>query len=512
MNAHIFKLLRLFFCVCQILLKVQLQAQDVSKALVINSGEAFYDGKEVILTGDVVVEHSLGTISAHRFSMQSCDEGKTQFSLLNMLEDVHIHLTGGGEISCQKAIVDYGQLQGDFYGNALHPSVIYSNENEKSCSQQSIPLVKFQSSHLVIFLERNEKDGKKQGQPIVKQIDANEQVKVEYDQRFFLNADYLTYYRLLQTCDSKIPAGLLTLGMYHSTAKCLLTTLNRDEIQSRVIVIDTLKQLLNLEDVIGRLNSVSKGQSPSTLNFSSKQLQWDELAQKLTLIDQVQLNYGEALTLKTDKEIIIHKSQLRNTSVVTSLVIPERLEMTYVDSVKEINGFLSCPGSLVLDNEKYSILLKGLSAQQDMQETHQVYLKELEREMYADEIRIDYNWDKQVAVFTTITLLGHVRVIVSENKEIDAASVVSYYALADSVTYFPEKKEMLFEGTRENPVLLFDEKNHIQMSANVLVVQHDGVNKKPLIQGKGHVRFTFRDSEVEQFKQAFQLDTFILGK
>ena len=80
-----------------------LQAHETS--VNVSSEAAVYNGKKVELTGDVVVQHSLGQISAHRLSFLPEMDKKTakRYASLEVSDGVEILLKEGGQLHCQES-------------------------------------------------------------------------------------------------------------------------------------------------------------------------------------------------------------------------------------------------------------------------------------------------------------------------------------------------------------------------------------------------------------------------
>lgn len=115
-------------------------------SLTVDSGVAVMDEKGVSLTGDVKVNHALGRISAHRFSM-SRTPGEEGQGLLKMSGNVLIQWNGGGELACEEAEIDCCKMSGVFVGSD-NASVVYRNgENEQ--------LLEMKSNRMDVLLKRD---------------------------------------------------------------------------------------------------------------------------------------------------------------------------------------------------------------------------------------------------------------------------------------------------------------------------------------------------------------------
>ena len=213
----------------------------------VNSGSASYDGKKMVLTGDVVVQHSLGQISARRLSFNPQAEKQGNQTSLEISESVEILLKGGGMLQCQQADVDYARMRGIFLGNAELPDVVYRNEGEK----KNAP-IEVKSGQMILDLIRQPGADSSSPQTVVKQIEADQNVRVAYDKDYFLLADHALYQRLSNTDPSSL-AGMLTLSVQGSRPFCLLTSVNGDSIQAKTIQVNAGDRKIWLAEAEGKL-------------------------------------------------------------------------------------------------------------------------------------------------------------------------------------------------------------------------------------------------------------------
>src|ERR1700733_12087732 len=73
----------------------------------ISSSNASYDGNALILKGQVLLDHGLGTMQAEEAVLQKQEVGKDfPFSLIHLEKDVLLKLNQTGELKCEKADLD----------------------------------------------------------------------------------------------------------------------------------------------------------------------------------------------------------------------------------------------------------------------------------------------------------------------------------------------------------------------------------------------------------------------
>lgn len=93
--------------------------------------EAKYKEKVVVLTGDVEVEHSLGTLKAQQVEIYTIPEEKSPRLKTILLKDsVNVLLKEGGRLTSQEADLDYLQKKAIFYTNVIFEDS-YKGKNNK---------------------------------------------------------------------------------------------------------------------------------------------------------------------------------------------------------------------------------------------------------------------------------------------------------------------------------------------------------------------------------------------
>ena len=487
-----------FYFIWIFFLMPMVQAQEFPslEMMRVNSGEAQYDGKEIVLVGQVNVQHSLGEISARRLCIQpaSGKEKKNKLGLLKISENVHIKLEGGGELACEEAEVDYSKLEGVFLGNSASPDVIYTAEG----SDDKNPQLMVKSTRMVVDLFREE------AKTLVKQIHALQNLRINYRQEYLLHADCAVYQTIASEPSS--PAGLLTLTMDGPNATCQLTTIHGDHVQAKKIQAATIERRLWLETPRGILNMHREADSPQTLEFEANELAWDDQAGFLHLKGKVNIIQNETLQVSTDYEISISQIIVNGQKTLRSIKAPQKVQVSYQDMLKGRAHKIICPGSLTIDHERQEIILQGSSDQSGKEEIQQVYIEDAMGEMYADYIKMNYSWENRQFTPKNILLEGHVRLLNRFDGHIQESGSVLHYALADRMDYFPKEQEIILAGSKDTRVLFFDKVNNVQMSAPSLKVKRDAETGKNFIQGLGDVRFTFMERELEQLKQHFRLE------
>lgn len=475
----------------------------IEEAIVVNSGEAQYDGKEIVLVGQVAVQHSLGQIAAHRLSLlPSMNKGKkSKLGFLNISEDVHIDLKDGGELYCQQAEVDYAKMQAVFLGNREHPDVIYLKRAEEQ-EEDGKARLELRSLDMTCELIREAESPTLSAKTFIKHITANKNIRVNYNQEYLLLADHAIYQRLPDETTPK--AGLLTLTVKDNLSACMMTNLNGDRLLAHMIRLNTIDRKIWLDQPEGKLYFRNEKNPDQILEFSSQELIWDDQADSLLMKGAVDITQNQTLRMTTSREILISQMRVDGKKTVRFLRSPQDTQIYYSDIQKELGHKIHCPGPFVIDNERLEMtmqLSRDLTLSQE--ENKQVFIEDILGDMYADFVHIYYSWNEKHLVAEKMILQGNVRLVNRYAGPSGDSGVILHYALADSVEYFPKLNEMMLKGENDNRVLFIDKTNNVQMSAPSLKLKHDPITKKDAIQGLGDVRFTFIEKELEQLKNRF---------
>lgn len=471
----------------------------------VNSGEAVYDGKKIVLIGDVVVQHSLGRISAHRLSLlpQQGRKKNSKFSSLEISDKVLIELKEGGQLQCEKGEVDYEKMQGSFLGTAEFPDVVFLNQGEGNgaVGSKRAP-IEVKSNQMTFKLSFGADTASSETH--VSQIEAIQNVRVGYNQDYQLLADHALYQRLPHE-DNSSHQGLLTLTVMEGRPFCRLTNLNEDILDAKTIQVNTFEHQMQLDQPEGKLLMRKEGQPVQALEFKANELTWDDRKQTLRLKGAVDISQNGSLHVQTDHEMTIVQTNFKDKRTLSLIQSPVNTQISYTD-VKGITHRILAPGALTIDHEKQEMTLQGAADRTGQpDEKRQVYIEDLMGDMYADSVRICYHWEGSRIEPEKIILEGNVKLLNRFDGHVDESGSILHYALADIVEFSPKQNEMSLGCSDGNRVLFFDKVNNIQMSAPSLKVRQDTASGKEMIQGEGDVRFTFIEKEIAQLKQRFKL-------
>jgi hypothetical protein len=175
-----------------------------------------------------------------------------------------------------------------------------------------------------------------------------------------------------------------------------------------------------------------------------------------------------------------------------------RTEVTYIYPQKASWHRITCYHPVEIDwNDR---ILRCLNPNSEGKA--QIQFKDTERQIYADNLVVHYQLQKNLLNLQELKLFGHVKLI---QQEIDSKTKESHvqYALADELKYDHESEKLILTAHQNKNVLYFDETHHYRMIAPEIEVKKNPETNKFNIQGQGAVRFTFQEDELEEMRQNF---------
>lgn len=456
-------------------------AKEEKYSFIIDSGEACYDGNELILQENACVECEMGKISASQLILQHSEtDKKEQFSHLKMKGDVSISWNEGGTLFCQNADIDYSTLTGRFWGNEEAPDVLYETfvKGEK---------VKIQGKEMRMLLTKENHTS-----TAIREIEIKGDLYVNKNDQTQIFAERALYQ---QFPDKKM------LYIYPSPDKfCTVLNENEDRIQCKSITVDLFAKKLVFENSQGCFN---KNNQP--LKFSASTLVVDDITQQFILQHNVDLVQEGIGYLHTDHQLILVLENSKDKKGIKSIQAPSDTLISYTDGIKGLAHQLMCHGPLSIDHQLGKAHLESPqdSAGNTPQEK-QIYLEDLMGDVYCDQLDVDYQVTDNGLILKSFSMLGHVQLFNRYDGHIQESSSILQYALADKVEYFPDQQKVTLSGQNGKRVLFIDKINNLQMSAPSLKARYDLKTKKQIIEGVGDVRFTFIENEFERLKQYFR--------
>lgn len=460
--------------------------------LTVDSGEAEYDGRSILLTGNVVVEHMMGKLSSENMQVLSENEGKKKrFNLIKMQNNVLVELREGGQLISDLAELDYDSLTGNFFSNTCDSYVIYS-DNTRSPMQIK--------SHLMSIRLGQEQNRENSQKIVLSSLKAVNDVSIEYS-GYLIKGAIARYERMREmNSKTKAPGKIVLQGEEES--KCQITNSKEDYILANQVEIDTVKQQFFFSEPEGYLSGPAIGGISEKISFSSREMVWDEASDQLILKENVVIHQKGIGDLTSDQEVTIKRDKKKGD--LTSVECQGKTVITHLDELKDLQHTITSYGKVFVDHQsKQTVINTPFDKQGIPDERLQVVYEDHIGKIRANKMTLDYQLLNGVLVPSKLLLEGNVYLInrIGSMEEEDKGQ---QYALADKLTYDFATKQMELKAKKKGRVLFFDKINNLQMSAPRLVVKRDSRTSKDSIKGYGDVRFHFIDNEFEQIRKHFQ--------
>lgn len=479
-----------------------------SKTIVVNADNADYDGVKITLQGAVLVDHPIGILGANYVVMQPKAGFDGEIASVELKENVSLRLTEGGHLSCSDAVIDVVNNSAKCCGNSQNDHVVYT-ENVSGKNGEKLPVV-MKCKTLSLQLDEQQAAGEKPLKDKVREIVAHEQVTVNYNHDFIVSGNQAVYHRHppLVADDSSVPLpGTITLTSSEGSGSCLVTNQCGDMVYANTIEIDTRNRQLVLENPKGTMfRNPTEVMPENALCVRADLATWEEHKGVIVLKGHVEVNDPAMGTLRSNDEIRLFstgqqcKQWVRAESQGESTLIYKSHGSPYAKTVK-------CFGLCVLDHEKLEARLTSPRDENGQRiDDKQVFYSDEKGEIFADKVFIEYkNIEKEIKPHH-INLSGHVKILNRLPELANPEKLGSQYILADNVEFNPETKIMVLSATKGRRVLIYDEENDIEMSAQGVKIIRDAFTKRDAIEGCGDVRFHLVEQELEKLRQQFSLD------
>jgi lipopolysaccharide export system protein LptA len=294
--------MKLLYALFQTLILLSSLSLMAHEQVALTSKMASYNGSSIELSGDVELQHQLGTLYADQMTLSQGDgTTKVRFPVMKLENNVRFAFANGSQLICDKADLNYLTLSGQFSAGAQQPYVIYSDLLTRS-DHRPLPFL-IQSRRMnVTFAEKPSEGGV---QSYINTIDAEEDVQVSYHQHFRAFADKAVYSR--QDLEEGKPRGFIALEALGNEGKCQLTSPAGDLIDANQIQIDIKKRSVAFIQPRGKIQSSGTG-STEGLSFVAHLMNWNIPEETIILNEQVVLD-DPIGTIHADKITMHYRSE-----------------------------------------------------------------------------------------------------------------------------------------------------------------------------------------------------------
>lgn len=467
-----------------------LQAENFN----IQSSYLEYKTNTLHLSQNVSLELDLGTLFADEatvFSEKPNDEVSAYYIHLN--GNVKLFLKDGGQIECSSADIDPVSRMATFHSNAEQEFVTYTEIND---------------SNPFVLKSRNMAAALTPADNSIKYITAEKDVTVMYKDLIKATAPKASFQRheLTEAAVNHRLPGTLILEM-DEQIHCEVTHGNGDFISANRIEIDTINRQMAFTYPTGTLYPKGLNTTVSQpLSFSCDSLVWNDREQILKLSGHIDLSQDNMGTLANEDRVFIYLNEKNKQLELKTIQTYGKTIFRYFDpNKKERSQTITCYGTCILDHENGLTLMNSPhNSAGNVVESKQILIKDDIGELYADKITLYYTHQDQKINPSKIDLEGNVKIFNHSFSDPAKTKIKIEYALADTMEYLPEKKEVWLSGTNNKRVLFFDRINNLQVSATSLKIYRDQTTNRESVQGFGDVRFNFIKREVEEMQNQFR--------
>ncbi len=461
----------------------------------VSSTNASYDGNALVLSGHVVLDHTLGKMTADEASLQKQEVGKDfPFAQIQLRKDVHLALKNSAEVLCGAADLDFTVLKGYLLAKEAG-KVIYSDLLKRK--KENVPLKLMGDAIELTFLKEGEDERKLTYE--IETIQAKSDVVIEYANAFVLYADHALYRRFLgaNTTKAKEFQGIITAYPKDTESKCQLKH-GEDLIDADVIDFDLIRSKASLLNPQGVLTSpllphLSQGQT----KFKAQHLAWDHLKNILTLSGKVVVDDASLGTIQAHDEIQIEHAELNGKTVIKTIHTRGPATLVYQDPLAQKPHKLVSHGTIHIDRDRLNAQLESPMVDGVVSQGKQLYYEEQELGVFADHATLEFSIGEKTLEPVSLTLKGHIRLFSHNANEPPRAGI------ADRLHYSLSTRTLILAANPGNQVLFWDESQGLRMAAPEVHIVFDPESNQRTVKGVGKVQFAFSEEENQRLKQLF---------
>jgi hypothetical protein len=457
----------------------------------LSSSSANFDGNVLHLSGDVQLDHGLGTMRAQEADLERQSSAKDfPFSFIHLRKEVQLALKESAKLQCESADLDFASLKGVLLAPEAG-KVIYSDALKRKKGDKTA--LRLLSNRVELNLLPIGHDGKKTDYTIAS-ILAKEEVTIEYAGSFFLEAGSAFYRK--QDASIKEFQGWITAYPQDENTPCHLTH-GQDKIDADSVEIDLLRSRLLLSHPRGIFASPLIPGQKETVAFSCDTLSWDQTKNQLLLCGAVKIDEKSLGSLSTDGEVELVQSDEKKGSFLKTIRCKGETSMRYFDKSDKATHTLVSHGPFNLDRQRLIANIDSPEIEGCVPESMQIFYQTDEITAYADKAHLEYAKVDGSVEPVALSLKGNIRLFSKEGKKPRRC------ALADRINYAPSTRTLILAADPGKKVLFFDEAKSLRMSAQEVHITQDENTHQEVVKGVGAVQFTLTEDEHLRLKKIF---------
>ncbi len=473
---------------CSVLAVLLMSSSPQNNSGMVSSSSAAYDGNALVLSGQVVLDHGLGTMQAEQAILEKQEGAGKEFPFSSILlkNNVQLLLPEEASLQCESATLDFTTLIGKL-SSSQERKVVYSDVlKRKSGKPIALSISSLESE---LFFEKHEHSGQRSDFAI-KTAQASGDVVVDYGTLFTLKAGKAIYQKT--SSQSELTQGTLQAFPSEEFRFCRIEH-GHDAIDAEAIEVDLAHTAIVFKNAHGKLTTaVIPKLQQGEIHFHSDQILWDQPQNSFHLRGNVSIDESALGSLSTDNELVI----IQGKTGVSSMYSLGSTLLQFQETQSASRHQLMCHGKMLIDHEKMQAVFESPLIDGQIPSDSQLYYEEGKISIYADRAHIDYAAEGAKLRPSTIVLKGNVRV-----RSIDAERPTRF-GISDWVTYSPTTRTFILGAHPGSRVLFFDEKDNLRISAQEIHLTQDGSGPET-VKGVGNVQFSFSAEEETFLKSIF---------
>jgi lipopolysaccharide export system protein LptA len=446
----------------------------------LSSSSAAYDGTALVLSGQVILDHGLGTMKAEEAVLEKQEANGKEFPFSSILlkSKVELKLPEQSFLQCESAALDFSSLKGKLSASEGN-KVLYSDK-----------LLRISSNESDLLFEKLENPGSRSDYT-VKIAKALGDVLINYGDLFTVKAGKAIYQKNFG--GTQLAQGTIHAFPTDEFSNCRIEHGN-DVIDAEAIEMDLAHSAVILKKTKGSLTEFFSPKLPiGEVHFHCDQVLWDQPKNTFHLQGHVRIDESALGKLSNEEELVV----VQGKNGIASILAKGSVFLEFQENENSPLHKLSCHGKMAIDHEKMQATFESPSVEGTTPLDKQLYYDEGKISVYADRAHIDYAAEGNKLYPSTISLKGHVRV-----RSIDA-SKPARVGLADWITYSPTTHTFILGSNPGNKVLFFDEKENMRICAQEIHLTQDSSGTNETVKGVGNVRFSFSAEEETLLKNLF---------
>ncbi|MDJ0652452.1 MAG: hypothetical protein QNJ27_05555 [Simkaniaceae bacterium] len=415
----------------------------------VSSDTAGYDGSNLVLRGNVTLDHDLGQMKA-RVAIINKEKSSLEPFSIHLENAVSILLESQKQLFSDEAFFDFQTMTGKVMGREC-PIIFKDRELDLFCKTMDLSLNRkgknVEISHLI----------------------AEQDVHIDYLRDFHIHCEKATYEKETLTATGKKPASLTHLG---------------DWVHAKRIHLDLETNLLTLDSPEGELSSFFFPEDPKRkCQFASQLLTWNH-QDHLLLLQKGVIIYDPLLgTLVGEDRFSLKQRETCGKWTVQTIKTTGKTVLSSNDG-----DSLTSYGTLKLERDALLITCESPPDQPLKYESKDHLL-------FANRARIEYSTQGFEPKPKTIYLDGNVQIFSHD------LSRPLTKGLADHVIHHPQLMQTHLLADGDHTVLFWDEEKKLKLSApEILITQEEG---EEIVKGVGILRFTLTEEEKMRLDSLF---------